>query len=70
MKAYLSVMKYKTRYAAQKACPWATKICKCSMGWMAYEKVEEFDDDRRFTKLMDDKSHAKRLSEFKYNRYK
>jgi hypothetical protein len=44
MRFYLSVMKYKTRYKAQKACPWAAKIAKCYMGWFAFANLEEFEE--------------------------
>ena len=47
MKAYLSVMKYKTRYDAKKACPWASKIAKCHLGWMAFAKIEEFESFKK-----------------------
>ncbi len=57
MKAYLSVMKYKTRYQAKKACPWATKICKCHMGWLAYESIEELKEDRKYSKVISEFSH-------------
>jgi hypothetical protein len=42
MKKYLDIMKFKTRYQAKKACPWACKITKCYMGWMAFQTIEDY----------------------------
>ncbi len=44
MRFYLSVMKYKTRYQAHKACPWASKIAKCHLGWFAFANLKEFEE--------------------------
>jgi uncharacterized membrane protein YhdT len=47
MSVYLDIMKYKTRYQAQKACPWACKITKCYMGWLAFANLQEYDKFRK-----------------------
>jgi len=62
MKAYLSVMKYKTRHQAKKACPWASKVAKCHLGWFAFATIEEFETYK------EDMKKSKVISEFKYNR--
>lgn len=31
-----------TRYAAQKAAPWAAVIAKCDAGYMAFESTDDY----------------------------
>lgn len=44
MTKFLSKMLFKTRYKAKKECPWAYKIKKCYMGWIAFENNEEYQN--------------------------
>lgn len=43
-KQFLDIMEFKTRYAAKKSCPWAAKIWKVYMGWIAFENINDYQE--------------------------